>query len=447
MNNIPRASEPHLKRTLTLFDLVIYGMVLTQPTAPMPVFGVAGQEARGHVALTMLIGMVAMSCTAVAYGRMAAAYPVAGSAYSYVGREIHPFLGKLTGWSLALEYVMNPLVCVIWCSKASDNILPVVPYWAWVCVFVVVFTVVNLRGIETSARMNEALALGMGLVIVIFLIAAVRYLMTGPRIMNLAHLTQPFYDPATFRLSSVLTGTSVATLTYIGFDGISTLSEEAVNPRRNILWATVLTCLATGVLATVEVYVAQLVWPDYGSFTDMDTAYSFVAGRVGGPILFQLVNATLLVACMGSGLAAQLGGARLLYGMGRDNAIPSGVFGKIDARRQIPRDNILMLGAAALIGSFLLSYQMGAELLNFGAFIAFMGVNAAAFVRFYWRNHEKRLLDWLPPALGFFICLYIWWSLRLPIKLIGCGWLLAGAVYFWHRGRAVKTEVAADASE
>ncbi|HZT33491.1 MAG TPA: APC family permease [Bryobacteraceae bacterium] len=423
--------KPHLRRALGLWDLVFYGIILIQPTAPMPIYGVISQEARGHVVTTILIAMCAMLFTAISYGRMARAYPSAGSAYTYMGREIHSGLGFVTGWSMAMDYMLNPIICTIWCSKAALNILPEIPYAVWAVFFALLFTGLNLRGIRATARTNEVLVAGMSVVLLYYFIAAARYVLHLPAVSY----SQPFYDPATFSWGAISTGTSIAVLTYIGFDGISTLSEEVRNPRRNILLATVLTCLITGLLATLEVYAGQLVWPDFHSYPDVDTAISFVAGRAGGALLFQVVNATLLVATIGSGMGSQLAAARLLYGMGRDNTIPKGFFGAIEAKHGIPRNNVLFTGGLALVGAFLMSYQLGAELLNFGAFIAFMGVNAAAFTRYYLRETEKKAGNLLPPVLGFLICLYIWLSLRTPAKIAGGIWLGVGIAYAaWKTG-------------
>lgn len=426
-SNAP-TEAPKLRRALRLWDLVFCGIIMIQPTAPMPLFGVVSQEARGHVVTTILIAMVAMLFTAVSYGRMARVYPAAGSAFTYVGREIHPALGYVTGWSMLMDYMLNPLICTIWCSKAAGNVIPEIPYVVWAVFFAGLFTLLNLRGIRASARTNEWLAAGMGVVIVIFFGAVIRYFMRGPELTTQA-LVRPFYDPETFDLGIVLTGTSIAALTYIGFDAISTLSEEAENPRRNILLATVLTCVITGGLASLEVYAAQLVWPDYATFPDVDTAYVFVAGRVGGTVLFQVVNFTLLIATIGSGMGAQLAAARLLYGMGRDNAIPKSFFGAIEPKRRIPRNNVIFVGAVALGGAFLLSYQLGAELLNFGAFIGFMGVNAAALLRYWVRSEKKQATNFLPPLAGFAFCLWIWLNLRTPAKLFGAAWVIAGIIY------------------
>src|SRR5579871_5943348 len=303
----PAASAPRLRRTLTLWDLILYGIIVIQPVAPMSVFGVLSDSGHGHVVTTLLIAMVAMLFTAFSYGRMARAYPSAGSAFTYVGQEINPALGYVTGWSMVMDYMLNPMICIIWCSKAAMNFAPGVPYFAWAIFFCVVFTGLNLRGIKTSARVNAALAAFLGVVITILFVSAARYIFGHPH-DGTSFFTRPFYDPQTFRVGAVLGGTSIAVLTYIGFDGISTLSEEAENPRRNILLATVLTCVVIGVLSAMEVYAAQLVWPATQPFPNEDTAFVYVAARAWKP-MFAVLGFTLLVANFGSGMGAQLGAA------------------------------------------------------------------------------------------------------------------------------------------
>lgn len=424
------------------------GIILIQPTAPMPLFGVVYEKARGHVITTLLIAMVAMLFTAISYGRMARAYPSAGSAFTYTGRELHPILGYITGWSMAMEYVMNLVICVIWGSQSVvhdpllGTVLPKLPLQAWVVFFALLFTFLNLHGVRTTARINEVLAAVMGVVVAIFFIAVIRHLLAHGG-MAAVSFTEPLYNPKTFSLRAVLTGTSLATLTYIGFDGISTLSEEVHDPRKNILRATVLTCLITGLLASLEVYAAQLVWPSSKTFPNVETAYSYIAGFIGGPWLFSLVNLTLLVANLGSGMGSQLASARLLYGMGRAEAVPKSFFGAIDPKRHIPSKNVLFTGAIALVGGMFLTYDFGAQVLNFCAFICFMGVNAAALTRYYLRAKEKRVwTNLVPPALGFLICLFICLNLETPAKLWGGAWILIGLLYAAWRTRGFRHAIA-----
>jgi amino acid transporter len=459
-------SGPRLRRTLTLWDLILYGVIVIQPVAPMSVYGVLSERGKGHVVTAILIAMVAMLFTGISYGRMARAYPSAGSAFTYVAQEIHPAAGYITGWSMVMDYMLNPLICTVWCAGQAHDFAPGVPVWGWKIFFAVVFTLLNIRGIKTSARINAGMAAGMGAVVVVIFVTAAHFIFGHPH-GDPSFFTRPFYDPTTFSTGALFGCTSIAVLTYIGFDGISTLSEEAENPRRNIMLATVLTCVVIGLLSAVEVYIAQLIWPASQPFPDVNTAYPEVMRRLWPALhlgthtiapLFVLVGFTLLLANFGSGLGAQIGAARLLFGMGRSNALPKSFFGVLDEKHRIPRNNVIFVGGVALIGAFLLeivagyksyvhsaevltpgtllkflngdkAYGLGAEMLNFGALIAFMGVNAAAFVRYFVRAEEKKLWNLLPPFFGFFICLALWLNLSRPAMIVGSIWMAAGIAF------------------
>jgi putrescine importer len=484
METAPAVSTaPRLKRALTLWDLILYGVIVIQPVAPMSVFGVLSDRGHGHVVTTLLIAMVAMLFTAFSYGRMARAYPSAGSAFTYVGQEINPAVGYITGWSMVMDYMLNPMICIIWCSQQAHVFAPGVPYAVWAVFFGAVFTALNIQGIKTSARVNTLLAAGMGAVVAVFFMAAARYVFSTPH-GGAAFFTRPFYDPKMWELKAVLGATSVAVLSYIGFDGISTLSEEAENPRRNILLATVLTCFVIGILSALEVYAAQLIWPASDPFPNTDTAFTYVAGRAWAP-LFAVVGFTLLVANFGSGMGAQIGAARLLYGMGRSKALPQSFFGMVDPKRHVPRNNVIFVGAIALAGAFVISYGLGAEMLNFGALIAFMGVNVAAFIRYHVREGGGRpllpflitalvivlgllplqsfvlwgiagigllfLALWTPPLAGFVICFFLWKNLSWKAWIVGGIWMIVGITFGaiktrGFRGNLIDFELPAEES-
>ena len=438
-NETIASSPPGLRRTLTLWDLILYGVIVIQPVAPMSSFGALSDRGHGHVVTAILIAMVGMLFTGISYGRMARAYPSAGSAFTYVAQEIHPAAGYVTGWSMVMDYMLNPLICTIWCAQQAHDFAPGLPVWGWQIFFASVFTLLNIRGVKTSARVNAGMAAAMSAVIVIVFVAAARYIHGHPHSDPL-FFTRPFYDPQTFTYSRLFGCTSIAVLTYIGFDGISTLSEEAENPRRNIMLATVLTCVVIGLLSALEVYVAQLIWPASEPFQNPDTAYVFVAARAWMP-LFKIVGVTLIVANFGSGLGAQLGAARLLYGMGRSNALPKSFFGAVDPKHRIPRNSVLFVGAIVLVGSFFLTYERGLNLLNFGALIAFMGVNLAALLRYYVRNPQKQLGNLIPPILGFVICLGLWLSLDPWAQIIGAIWMAAGIAFGVWKTRGFREQL------
>src|SRR5947199_6316939 len=154
MESTTAAPGTRLRRSLTLWDLILYCIIVIQPVAPMSVFGVLSDRGHGHVVTTILIAMVAMLFTAISYGRMARAYPSAGSAFTYVGQEINPALGYVTGWSMVMDYMLNPIICIVWIIQQVHAFVPSVPYGGSVIVVAGLFTFLNVLGIRTSARIN-----------------------------------------------------------------------------------------------------------------------------------------------------------------------------------------------------------------------------------------------------------------------------------------------------
>src|ERR1700680_1885183 len=414
----PSSAPPRLRRTLTLWDLIFYGIVLIQPIAPVPLYGVAQKLSDGHFVTIILIALFAMLITAVSYGRMGALYPTAGSAYTYVGRGLNPHLGFLAGWAMILDYLLQPLINTVWISTAlHERYLPQVPYIAWAALIAGIMTVLNLAGVKSSARANKVLLAIMSVVVAFFVWLAIRYLWHGQGWAGLFS-TEPLYNPKTFNAHRILTATSFAALTYIGFDGVTTLAEDVENPKRNVLLAVVLTCIFAGVCSGFEAYLGARVWPDWRSFPNLETAFMDICSRVGGVFLFNAMGVILIVAAFGSGLTGTLGAARLLFGMGRDGGIA-------------------FLGAVLLnsIGS---AYEHAGELLNFGAFLAFMGVNFACFWQFSViakkSGAERRLLrDAILPLIGFAFCGVIWFNLNIIAKTVGGIWFAVGLLYVGYK--------------
>jgi len=425
-------------------DLIVYGVVLIQPIAPVGIFGIATAISKGHVTTCILIAMAAMMMTALSYGRLAALYPSAGSAYTYVGRAFHPSAGFMVGWAMFLDYLIIPVISVVYAALTLQRLFPAIPFQLWAPLLVGSTTLLNLAGISSLARANKALLAFMTVVIGAFVALSVRFLY-GQSGWGGVFSTQPLYDPATFDWHSIMTATSLAALTYIGFDGVTTLAEDVENPRRTVPAATVLVCLLTGIFSAVEVYLGQRVWPDYHLFPNLETAFLDVTRVVGGHLLFQAMGWVLVVACVGTALTGQAAAARLLYGMGRDQVLPGALFGRWDARRRQPSMNLCWVGAAAWAGTWLLSYQRAAELLNFGAFLAFMGVNLAA-ARTFWRADPRRLLaNLVVPVGGFLFCLAIWWNLSRPARIAGGVWLAAGLIQIAIKTRGFRRPTASPA--
>lgn len=438
------AAEPvHLKRILDLRLLVLFGLTFVGPTAPFPMFGIVSSMSHGHMALAYALAMVCMSLTAFSYGRMATVFPAAGSAYTYAQQTLHPLVGFLAGWVMLLDYVLIPLMSVIYLSLTAQRFFPGVPQAIWLVLFSLSITVMNLFGLKVANRVNFAMTAVMLGVVVWFVAMALRALHGGVGAGVLLS-TRPFYDPSTFSLGRVMSATSVAAYSYLGFDGISTLAEDARDPKRDIGRATVLVCLCCGVLFILQAYLGQLAWPDFTSYPNTETAFLDVSLRVGGPQLMLFVSVALVVAGIASAVTGQASASRLLYGMGRDRLLP-GLFAYIHPKFSTPTYGVLFMGAVTLVCAFLLSFQLAAEAINFGALLGFMCVNLSVISRFYVHGGERlgwnRIRNLVLPGIGFAVCLLIFASLSRTATVIGAVWVTAGLVYIGLRTRGFRSTV------
>lgn len=438
------AAEPvHLKRILDLRLLVLFGLTFVGPTAPFPMFGIVSSMSHGHMALAYALAMVCMSLTAFSYGRMATVFPAAGSAYTYAQQTLHPLVGFLAGWVMLLDYVLIPLMSVIYLSLTAQRFFPGVPQAIWLVLFSLSITVMNLFGLKVANRVNFAMTAVMLGVVVWFVAMALRALHGGVGAGVLLS-TRPFYDPSTFSLGRVMSATSVAAYSYLGFDGISTLAEDARDPKRDIGRATVLVCLCCGVLFILQAYLGQLAWPDFTSYPNTETAFLDVSLRVGGPRLMLFVSVALVVAGVASAVTGQASASRLLYGMGRDRLLP-GLFAYIHPKYSTPTYGVLFMGAVTLVCAFLLSFQLAAEAINFGALLGFMCVNLSVISRFYVHGGERlgwnRIRNLVLPGIGFAVCLLIFASLSRTATVIGAVWVTAGLVYIGLRTRGFRSTV------
>jgi putrescine importer len=431
------------RKALRVQDLILFGLICVTPIAPIMPFGILQKLSHGQAVTTIAFAMLAMLPTAFSYGRMAARYPAAGSAYTYVARGLHPQLGFLAGWATALDYFLIPITGIIYCAVTMHRVIPTIPYFMWATLFASLSTFLNLRGIRAGVRANQVLFAVIAVVIVAVIVLAIRYVSGEHGLRGLVSVA-PFYRPAVFDLRTIATATSFAALTYIGFDAVTTLAEEVENPTRNIARATVLVCLITGLVSILIVYLGQLVWPAYQEFRDFDTAYLDVAQRIGGLGLFTALVIALILANLGAALTGQAGAARLLFGMGRSGVFPPRWFAHLNANTLQPNYNVWLVGVVALVGSLTLGFERAGELLNFGAFLAFMGVNLAALraVLKEWRaGVTGQFLPAFVSLLGFFSCLGIWLSLPAPARHVGFAWMTLGVIYQLIRTRGFRMQL------
>ena len=435
------AAQPHLKRVLNLWDLIYYGVILTSPIAAVPLFGEGQVLSHGHTVATLLLAMVAMSVTAISFGRMAYIYPSSGSVYTYISRGLNPHFGFVVGWAMFLEYLFQPVQNALYSVLAIQRMAPRIPFAVLAALAVGFITIMTVQGIKFTARTNEILLAFMVLVTTVFIVQAFRYVIIHEHFAGLFSF-KPIYNPATFNLRGLAAATSLAGLVFIGFDGVSILAEEVKNPKRNVLLASVLVCVFTGLFSGFQVYLAQLVWPDYTTLQNPETAFMDVARLAGGSILFTGYGVMLLVSSIACGLAGHVGAARLLYSMGRDNVLPKKIFGYLSPTKSIPVYNIWIVGGLAYLAVLTIPWELAAEVVTFGALIAFMGVNLSA-LRHFWFSPEavgKRnfFVDAFVPSFGIAFCFLLLISLQTWTKYAGIAWLAFGIGYAAYTTRGFR---------
>ncbi|WP_051273616.1 APC family permease [Desulfotruncus alcoholivorax] len=429
--------QQELKRALTFKDLLFYGMVFMVPIAPMGIYGYVTDVSNGMAPLAYIIGIIAMTFTALSYARMAQAFPISGSVYSYASRGINPHVGFFAGWAMLLDYILTPALVYLVAGYALQEMLPILPYWGWIALFVIINTVVNLRGIEMTARTNITLMVIEIFALVAFCAAAIIAVMKG--VGAGAFTIDPIWKPEGFSMSMVMSATSLAVLSFLGFDAISTLAEESKDPKRMVGRATVTALVLVGSLFVVQTYLAGLVWPDHTSFQNPDTAFYAVAQAAGGNWL-RLVAAlaTAIAWGIGDGLVAQAAISRLLYSMARDKMMPS-VLGKIHPKYKTPYVSTILVAVIAITIGVALNTDRLTSMVNFGALTGFLFLHLSVFIYYVIRlkkTDPASLFKYFAlPACGFAIIFYVWLSLQPEAKTMGFIWLAIGLVY-----SAVKTK-------
>ncbi|MCL7490822.1 APC family permease [Streptomyces sp. MCA2] len=425
-------SEHTLARTLTLKSVVLFGLAYMTPLIVLGTFGVVADTTGGAVPTAYLLALCAMLFTAHSYGKMAAAYPVAGSAYTYVREAIDGRVGFLVGWATLLDYFFLPMVIWLIGGAYLQAEFPGVPFWVWILGFIVLTTALNVRGIKTAERVNDLLMVFQFLVIAFFVLLSLRHVVQLGGAGALADTT-PFANHAT-TLAGISAGAAIAAYSFLGFDAVTTLTEETIEPKRTMPRAILLVALIGGGIFIAVAYATQLVHP--GSvFSDADSAAFEIARVIGGDVFASVFLAGLVVAQFASGISAQASTSRLLLAMGRDSVLPRRTFGWIHPRLRTPVFNILLTGAVGLI-ALRMNVATSTSFINFGAFTAFTFVNLsvlATYLRSRRAGDRPRVLPYvIAPVIGAAVDIWLLAHLDSKAQLLGLIWLAVGVGYLTY---------------
>lgn len=422
-----------LLRTLTLAQVIMMGLAYLQPLTIFDTFAIVSKTTSGHVPTSYIIALVAVLFTAVSYGRLVKRYPSAGSAYTYTQKSINPHIGFMVGWSSLVDYLLMPMINILLAKIYIVEMFPQYEHLGWIVVVLLtlIMTFVNLASIKSVANTNSTIVIVQVAVIAVFVGLAIYGVSEASGTEALVS-SRPFYSEHTAILP-LLTGATILCFSFLGFDGISSLSEETPNAERVIPKAIFLTALIGGVLFIIVAYFIQLYFPETFVFKDPEASLPEIALVLGGVTFQTVVLIMAAIFVLSSGMAAHAGVSRLLYVMGRDGVFPKRYFGSINRRTHTPVFNILLVGAFALTAIFV-NLEMALSLISFGALIAFTFVNLSVISLYYIREkRNKTLKDHLNflilPLLGVICILAMWTNLEPQAFKLGLIWALCGIIY------------------
>ncbi len=420
-----------LNRVLRTSDLVIYGLIFMVPIAPFGIYGFVAENSGGMVPLAYLIGMAGMIFTAFSYWRMAEAVPVAGSVYAYATHTLGNAVGFVAGWTMLSDYILVPTLLYVVSAAALGAIIPWVPGLVWIIGFILINTVINIVGIEFTAKFNKIVLVLELIVLAVFCAAGIVVVASGAA--GNGFTLKPIYNPDTFNMELVMGAVSVAVLSFLGFDGISTLAEEAKEGGHGVGKACVFALLGVGVLFITQTYIATLVWPDYTSFKDLDTAFYDVAYVAGGiKLMWTCSIATGFAWGIANSLAAQAAISRIIFSMSRDNLLPKAL-NKVHPKFKTPYVATIFIAVLsfALTLVFSANIEYLSSLVNFGALTGFLVLHFAVIYHFFFKQKSGKVFKHLIlPLIGLAIIFYVWIHLHKQAFMLGMIWVAVGIVYY-----------------
>jgi amino acid transporter len=423
--------KQELKRALTAWDLIIYGLIFMVPIAPFGIYGYVVNISKGMVALAYAIGVIGMIFTAFSYASLSEEFPIAGSVYSYASKGLNNLMGFFCGWLILLDYILVPALLYVVSGAALNGIFPNINIIVWAITFIAINTVINILGIEITAKFNKIVLLFEIIVLFIFIVTGTVAILHG---MDGAKLSfKAFYDSQSFNLNVVMGATSIAVLSFLGFDGISTLAEETKGHRKTVGHATVLALIVAGILFILQTWVASMIWPDYRTFTNLDIAFYDVANRAGGKLLMLLTSiATAFAWGIANSLAAQAAVSRVLFSMGRDKNLPK-VLAKVHKKYKTPYIAIIFIAILSAIIVIIYKNKIAelTSIVNFGALTSFLILHITVIVFFILKKHSKNIVKHLIfPSTGFLVIFYVWINLNSLAKIFGTIWAIIGILYY-----------------
>lgn len=443
--------EPKLLRTLSVWQLTSFGLTYLQPIGPAVIFGFLLMTSQGTVALPYLFAFIGMLFTIFSYSILIKEYPLAGSIYNYVKFISGPFWGFIAGWLLALDYILIPTITSVSAAIYAHQLIPSISYETWLITFVLGMGLLNLIGIRSTTFFGSVLLLIQTLIVLLGFTIWIMFIIRNAHHMQALFSMKPFHFES---MKGVIQASSLAIFSFLGFDAVTTLAEEAVNPQKDIPRA-MLMCTGIGfIIMFITGYLGVLIVPDWKNLiTDsnwVNAALFDLAKTTGGDRFALIYTLGFISAMVITNLVGTAAATRLLYGMGRDSHTVwlQRLLSDVNQRFRTPHGNILLIIALELLlGSFANQDQL-AELINYGAISGFIMLNFSVIWLGYklaMRKVELKLfaLDqnnklsfiikfFIFPLIALMIMITIFVNMKPITMMMGTIWGGMGVLYYWR---------------
>jgi len=422
-----------LNRNLSLLHVVFFGLAFMSLTTVFSTYGIATELSHGMVPGSYILALIVMLFTAYSYGQMAREFPVSGSAYTYAQRALNPEIGFLVGWGILMDYLFIPMVNYLLFGIFFHAAFPNIPTYVFIFIILIIVTFINMKGIKIAAWANLIVVTAAALFLIIFCVLSIKTIVQGDSSFILFNI-EPFYSSRD-NFQYLVAGAALLCFSFLGFDSVSTFSEETKNASKNIPRAIMIITLLGGLIFAVISYFLHSIWPDYTNISDPDSLAYTIIEIVGGPFLSSTFLVIYALTGLGSAISSQASGARVLYAMGRDGQLPKAFFGKLHHKYKTPMNNILLISVLSLSALFL-SLSLVTSFINFGAFLAFICVNISVFVLFFIKRRKRSFRGFvfylLIPLTGAVLDIWLLINLDLHSILFGSIWFLIGVIYLLY---------------
>lgn len=438
-------SKDVFKRTLTVKDMVVYGLISMVPISPFPIYASVFDMSNGMPALTYLITACIMMLTVLSFGMMIPRFPSSGSIFVYVSHGMGKALGFIAGWLMLLQYLVYPVVVYIMGGLALNQYFPILPVWGWCVIFLALVTFVALRGMQTTMIVNRIALAGELIVLAMFLGLGIYYVIAHPETGGFS--ATAFINPDKFNMGDTMSSVALAAQSFVGFGCVATLAEEAKDGKQGPGRAMLIMMIMLGTLFTITCFVATCVDPSGKVFAgNEDNGFYLIAQLIAGP-WFAVVCAVAVALSQGifTGLVNVVSVSRIIFSMGRSNALPK-IFAKFNKKTNTPYVAVIFVCALSLILlpiMIALGLDKVATISNFGALSTYFLLNLCV-IWFFWvklKEHKRIGRTLICPAIGLVLTGYILASSGTIPIVVGLIWTALGVIYYLVATRVLHRNI------